>query len=144
MNREYLEARSPKKSSPTSSACWKSSPISTSASLLHEDWESYGFYLYEQHPDGRPSLAEPMIEAVSKVCPVDPSDIIEDRPAKNGIIRPNIDIRSRPLWAEAFFLIAYKTRMSYTLEAPSDYPLSTRVDGLVAAVRAGVDGITHA
>jgi len=25
---------------------------------LHEDWESHGFYLYEQNPDGRPSFAE--------------------------------------------------------------------------------------
>jgi murein peptide amidase A len=105
--------------------------------LLHEDWESHGFYLYEQNPDNKRSLAEPMIEAVSKVCPIDPNEIIEDRPAKNGIIRPNIDLNSRPKWPEAFYLITRKTRMSYTLEAPSDYPLSTRVDGLVAAVRAG-------
>jgi hypothetical protein len=109
--------------------------------LMHEDWESHGFYLYEQNPDNKKPLAEPMIEAVSKVCPVDPNEIIEDRPAKNGIIRPNIDLNSRPKWPEAFYLITRKTRMSYTLEAPSDYPLSTRVDGLVAAVRAGVQGI---
>jgi predicted deacylase len=106
--------------------------------LLHEDWESHGFYLYEQNPDNHGSLAEPMIEAVSKVCPIDPNEIIEDRPAKNGIIRPNIDLNSRPKWPEAFYLITRKTRMSYTLEAPSDYPLSTRVDGLAAAVRAGI------
>jgi hypothetical protein len=106
--------------------------------LLHEDWESYGFYLYEQNPDNRPSPAEPIIEAVSKVCPIDPNDVIEGRPAQNGIIRPNLDPNSRPQWPEAFYLITQKTRQSYTLEAPSDYPLSTRVDGLVAAVRAGV------
>jgi protein MpaA len=110
--------------------------------LLHEDWESHGFYLYEQNPDNRFSLAEPMIEAVSKVCPVDPSEIIEDRPAKGGIIRPNLDPNSRPKWPEAFYLITRKTRLSYTLEAPSDYPLSTRVDGLAAAVRAGVEGLS--
>jgi protein MpaA len=111
--------------------------------LMHEDWESHGFYLYEQNPDNNRSLAEPMIEAVSKVCPVDPNEIIEDRPAKNGIIRPNIDLNSRPQWPEAFYLITRKTRMSYTLEAPSDYPLSTRVDGLVAAVRAGVGKLSE-
>jgi hypothetical protein len=110
--------------------------------LLHEDWESHGFYLYEQNPDNKKSLAEPMIEAVSKVCPIDPNEIIEDRPAKNGIIRPNIDLNSRPKWPEAFYLITRKTRMSYTLEAPSDYPLSTRVDGLAAAVGAGVQIIS--
>jgi hypothetical protein len=103
--------------------------------LMHEDWESHGFYLYEQNPDARPSLAEPMIEAIANVCPIDPNELIEGRPAKNGIIRPNLDPNSRPQWPEAFYLITHKTRLSYTLEAPSDYPLSTRVDALVTAVR---------
>ena len=112
--------------------------------LMHEDWESHGFYLYEQNPDNRKPLAEPMIEAVSKVCPIDPNELIEGRPAQNGIIRPNSDLATRPQWAEAFYLITHKTRQSYTLEAPSDYPLSTRVDALVAAVRTGLAGMpTH-
>jgi hypothetical protein len=108
---------------------------------LHEDWESHGFYLYEQNPDNRRSLAEPMIEAVSKMCPIDPNELIEGRPAKGGIIRPNLDPASRPQWPEAFYMIMHKTRRSYTLEAPSDYPLSTRVDGLVAAVNAGLTAL---
>ena len=28
--------------------------------LLHEDWESHGFYLYEQNPDARRSFADRM------------------------------------------------------------------------------------
>jgi protein MpaA len=111
--------------------------------LLHEDWESHGFYLYEQNPDARRSLAEPMIEAVSQVCPIDPNEMIEGRSAQNGIIRPNFDPKSRPQWPEAFYLITHKTRQSYTLEAPSDYPVSTRVDALVAAVRTAIDIISR-
>jgi protein MpaA len=110
--------------------------------LMHEDWESHGFYLYEQNSDNRPSLAEPMIEAISKVCPIDPNELIEGRPAKNGIIRPSLDPNSRPQWPEAFYLITHKTRLSYTLEAPSDYPLSTRVESLVTAVRTALDVIS--
>jgi len=106
--------------------------------LLHEDWESHGFYLYEQNPDNRRTLANDMIAGVSKVCPIDRSEIIEGRPANGGIIRPNLDPRMRPQWAEAFYLITHKTRLSYTLEAPSDFPLSTRVDALVAAVNAAL------
>ncbi|HEX3624517.1 MAG TPA: M14 family metallocarboxypeptidase [Verrucomicrobiae bacterium] len=102
--------------------------------MLHEDWESQGFYLYEQNPDAKPSFAEKMIEAVEKVCPIDRSETIEGRPAKGGILRPNIDPRSRPDWPEAFYLITHKTRQSYTIEAPSDFPLETRVNALVAAV----------
>jgi predicted deacylase len=105
---------------------------------LHEDWESHGFYLYEQNPDNKISLAEKMIEAVKKVCPIDPSEIIEDRPAQNGIIRPNISPQERPLWPEALYLISHKARLGYTLEAPSDFPLPVRVDALVAAVNAAL------
>ncbi|MGH7942095.1 MAG: M14 family metallopeptidase, partial [Limisphaerales bacterium] len=104
--------------------------------LLHEDWESRGFYLYEQNPDARPSYAEKIIEAVERVCPIDRSETIEGRPAKGGILRPNIEPHSRPDWPEAFYLITHKTRQSYTVEAPSDFPLPTRVNALVAAVKA--------
>jgi murein peptide amidase A len=105
---------------------------------LHEDWESHGFYLYEQNPDSKISLAEKMIKAVQKVCPIDPSEIIEDRAAKNGIVRPNISPQERPLWPEALYLITQKSRQGYTLEAPSDFPLATRVDALVAAVNVAI------
>lgn len=106
---------------------------------LHEDWESHGFYVYELNPDDRPSLAKGIVESVAKVCPIDRSDLIEGRQAQEGIIRPGIDPRSRPDWPEAFFLITRKTRLSYTLESPSDFPLAARVAALVAAVQAAVE-----
>jgi hypothetical protein len=105
---------------------------------LHEDWESHGFYLYEQNPDGKPSLAEKMIAAVKPVCPVDLSETIEGRAAHGGIIRPNLKPHERPDWPEAFYLISHKARQGYTLEAPSDFPLPTRVNALVAAVNAAI------
>jgi len=106
---------------------------------LHEDWESHGFYLYEQNPDNKISRAEKMIEAVKKVCPVDLSENIEGRAAKGGIVRPNISPSERPDWPEAFYLITQKSRQGYTLEAPSDFPLATRVNALVAAVNAAIN-----
>jgi protein MpaA len=103
---------------------------------LHEDWESNGFYLYEQNPDQKISLAEKMIEAVKKICLIDLSENIEGRAARNGIVRPNIVPQERPDWPEALYLITHKSRQGYTLEAPSDFPLATRVDALVEAVNA--------
>ncbi len=101
---------------------------------LHEDWESHGFYLYEQNPDNQISLAEKMIAAVKPVCPVDPAPLIEGRAAQNGIIRPVILPSGRPDWPEALYLISHQSRQGYTLEAPSDFPLPVRVNALVAAV----------
>lgn len=106
---------------------------------LHEDWEAQGFYLYELNPDEAPSAAPAILERVSEVCPIDSSEIIEGRAARGGLIRPSIDPRSRPEWPEAFFLLTHKTALSYTLEAPSDFPLETRVAALCAGVRAALD-----
>ena len=63
---------------------------------------------------------------------------IEGREASGGIIRPRIDPVVRAQWPEAFYLIQRKTRLSYTLEAPSDFPLATRVAALVAATQAAL------
>jgi hypothetical protein len=106
---------------------------------LHEDWESHGFYLYEQNPDGQPSLAETIVEAIRDICPIDLSEIIEERPARGGIIRPNLDPSTRPQWADAFYLIMNKSRLGCTLEAPSDFPLQTRVNALVTGVTAALN-----
>jgi len=136
LNRQYLQ---PMAEETTAHIGWlKRQPFFDLCLCLHEDWESPGFYLYELNPDNRPSLAEAMVESVGEICPIDRSEIIEGRAARHGIIRPSVDPRSRPQWPEAFFLLTYKTRLSYTLEAPSDFPLSVRVDALAAAVRVAV------
>ena len=102
---------------------------------LHEDWESSGFYLYEQNPKKQASAAAAMIAAVKKICPIDQSEIIEGRAAVGGIIHPKINPAERPDWPEALHLISHKTPRGYTLEAPSDFPLAVRVSALVAAVK---------
>ena len=85
------------------------------------------------------SDVEKMIEAVKTVCPVDLSENIEGRPAHGGIIRPVLNPQERPDWPEALYHITHKSRQGYTLEAPSDFPLPTRVNALVAAVNAAFD-----
>jgi murein peptide amidase A len=137
LNRQYL---SPEAEETVAHMEWLTRQPSFDLCLcLHEDWESDGFYIYEQNPEHQPSLAETIVERVSKVCPIDRSELIEGRPALGGIIRPSIDPRTRPQWPEAFFLITHKTRLSYTVEAPSDYPLDTRVEALTAAVKTALE-----
>jgi hypothetical protein len=136
LNRQYLQ---PKAEETLAHIAWLDrQPDFNVTFALHEDWESHGFYLYELNPDARPSLAQAIIQRVQQVCPVDHSEIIEGREAKNGIIHPSVDPRSRPQWPESFYLLTRKTRLAYTLEAPSDFPLTTRVASLVNAVHAAV------
>lgn len=108
---------------------------------LHEDWEANGFYVYEMNPNQKPSLAEKITEAVSKVCPIETASLVDNWPAKNGIIRPNVNPAERPQWPEALYLITNHTRLGYTLEAPSDFPLATRANALVAGVRAVLESL---
>ncbi len=137
LNREYLN---PQASETLAHIEWLKRQPSFDLSLcLHEDWESEGFYVYELNPEGRPSLAEAIVAAAAGVCPIDSSSLIEGRPAQNGIIRPSIDPRNRPQWPEAFFLLTHKTRLSYTIEAPSDFPLRCRVAALAAGAQAAVE-----
>jgi protein MpaA len=108
------------------------------AVCVHEDWESTGFYLYELNPGKRPSLAEPMIAAVSRVCPIDPSPLIEGREAKGGIIRPSGDPLEREKWPEAIYLQAHHTRLSYTIESPSALDLEKRITALRTALKTAI------
>lgn len=142
LNRDYRHLESPEI---RAHVAWlERQPAFDLALCLHEDWEAHGFYLYELNPDARPSLAKRMVERVAKVCPIDLSEIIEGRAARGGIIRPALSPADRPQWPEAFYLIQHKTRLSYTLEAPSDYSLAGRVAALVAGVRAGLAGMARA
>jgi protein MpaA len=108
------------------------------AVCIHEDWESGGFYLYELNPDARRSLAEPMIAAVSSICPIDHSPVIEGRDAHGGVIRPLLDPFEREKWPESIYLQVNHTRLSYTIETPSSLELEVRVEALSAALRAGL------
>ena len=116
----------------------ESQPNFDLAVCVHEDWESTGFYLYELNPDGRPSLAEPMIAAVSGICPIDPSPLIEGREARGGIIRPLLNPLEREKWPESIYLQVHHTRLSYTIETPSSLPLATRVAALRTALGAAI------
>jgi hypothetical protein len=133
LNRQYLHLQA---AETRAHVVWlEQQPRFDVAMCLHEDWESLGFYLYELRLGSNPSHAEEIIRQVEAVCPIDRSDEIEGRPAVGGIVRPSLDPRSRPQWPEALWLISYKTQHTYTLEAPSDFPMETRVTALVTGVR---------
>ena len=106
---------------------------------LHEDWEAEGFYVYDRNLSNGRSIAPAVIKAVAEICPIDLSPRIDGWPAREGVIRANDDPSSRPLWAEAVYLTTVKTDYSCTLEAPSDFPLATRVAALVRGVRAAFE-----
>jgi predicted deacylase len=139
LNRDY---RQPKSEEIRAHIGWLAEQPNFDVALcLHEDWESPGFYVYELNPDNQLSFAPRIIERVSEVCPIDTASTIENWPAQEGVIRPSVNPADRPQWPESIYLISNNTRLSYTLEAPSDYPLPVRVSALVTAVRAVLESL---
>jgi hypothetical protein len=105
---------------------------------VHEDWESVGYYLYELNPEQRPSLAEPIIAAVTAVCPIDHSPLIDGRESKAGILRPIADPLLREKWPESIYLRATHTTQTYTIESPSALPLAQRITAHRVALETGI------
>jgi hypothetical protein len=87
-----------------------------------------------------------MIAAAAEIGPIDPSEVIDGRPAAGGIIRPPDDPAGRERWPEAIYLRAHHTTLSYTLESASSLPLEKRVAALSrrrgrAAAGAGLNAV---
>lgn len=110
------------------------------ALLLHEDWESSGFYLYElTKPDTPPRFGPKVLDAVSKICPIETSAQIDGLEASKGLIHPPYHLNQRTDWPEAFYLMRHKTNHSLTLESPSDFDMQVRIDALKTSVLTAVE-----
>lgn len=139
LNRDYRSVAAPEVKAHIG---WlRSQPNFDLAISVHEDWETTGFYLYELNPDQRPSLAEAMIKAVKKACPIEPAPLVEGRECVGGIIRPDLHPAERELWPESIYLQVNHTRLSYTIESPSALPMETRLAALRTALRTAISQV---
>ena len=137
LNRDYKDLQSPEIQAHVR---WlRRQPNFDVTLAVHEDWESTGYYLYELNPEKRPSLAEPMIQAVSAVCEIDHSPLIDGRESKAGILRPVSDPLLREKWPESIYLRANHTTLTYTIESPSAFPLEKRVAAHRVALQTAID-----
>jgi hypothetical protein len=137
LNRDFLDLRA---AETRAHVAWlQRQPPFDLTLCVHEDWESTGYYLYELNPNQRPTVADAILAAVSRVCPIDEAAIIDGRPtAATGIIRPVDDPLLRETWPEAIYLRAHHTTLSYTLESPSAFPLEQRIAAHRAAIATAV------
>jgi protein MpaA len=102
---------------------------------LHEDWESPGYYLYEQVRD-RPSLGHAITGRVRKVCPVNDESTIEGEKSDQGVIHPSMELAKRKQGEGVpveVFLRA--TDHQITSESPKGRPMGDRVNAHLVAIR---------
>lgn len=108
---------------------------------IHEDWESSGFYLYAISSDGDLSLPRVIIEAVSEIGPIDPSEEIDGSPSQEGLIsRPaEFDLDEREDWPEAFLLYSISKHRHFTTETPSSGPIEQRINMQLTAILKAIE-----
>ncbi|MCZ6801249.1 MAG: hypothetical protein O7F12_12260, partial [Nitrospirae bacterium] len=118
--------------------------------IIHEDWESDGFYLYDKPTDLTDGWAKTIVERVRKVCPIDLSEAIDKMSSSEGIISPRFenikeDPKLKGQWPEAIYLfMTEKVRGSFTFEAPSSYDMPTRIKALETAILTSVELLSTA
>ena len=103
---------------------------------LHEDWESPGYYLYEQ-VRGLPPAGPRITKQVSGVCPLNTHPEIEGETALNGVIFPNLEVEKRRLGGGVpivLFKQSYTDRL-ITSETPSTMAMDVRVQAHLAALK---------
>lgn len=107
--------------------------------ILHEDWESKGYYLYERIRDKTPSLANICLKAAESELPIDYSNEIDGWKAENGIALPSFDPDNRKDWPETIYLLCRRfTKVAYNLESPSSVALERRIIAHSKAVSAAL------
>jgi anti-anti-sigma factor len=156
LNRDYYESVS--KEIQAHVAWLEKQPPFSVAMSLHEDWEAEGFYFYQLGPLSVEPVIHHLLGELAQVCTIDESSMIDRLPAEEGVLDlafhslqmneavidglgdPSLDAsdlpRLRSIWSEPIFLINRKTRVSYTFESASAFPLELRVQALTRAVDA--------
>lgn len=101
------------------------------AVMLHEDFDAHGVYLYEI-PGTKPFWGEALIAAAELHLPAEPRKRVEGRRCRHGVIRTRVTPATLPEHPEAFLLRFGHTMRSLTVETPSEFSLTVRVEAQMA------------
>lgn len=136
LNRDYRLQQSREV---TAHAAWLAAGVVPDLFLsLHEDWEVFGFYLYEINlGEDAPRLARGIIDAVKPWFPPEIGpDIDGHAPREAGWIFHEAEADVPEGWPEAIYVAKLGCPLSFTFETPSHAGLAARVAAQCAAVRA--------
>lgn len=110
------------------------------AVTMHEDYDAQGVYLYELARQSS-DLAEHLLEAASRVIPIDTRTRIDGRPARNGIMRRRANLQRIPLHPEAVYLYLHHCDRVLTVETPSEFGIARRIDAHVKMLEVCVERV---
>jgi hypothetical protein len=112
---------------------------------FHEDVDSDGFYLYELKEQG-PYFGEAIVQKVSKHCPINLREEIEEMPSSGGVIRRSTgQVLSREKdWPQAIYQFRKGTPHTITTETPVTLPLQDRAKLHLIAFDTALKQLIHA
>jgi len=105
------------------------------ATMLHEDYDGQGVYLYEiQRLE--PYWGEALLNAARRFLPVEPRIRIDGRKAAGGLVRRKINAKrfQKIGYPEAIYLHLHHAHRTFTVETPSEFALDSRVRAQVAII----------
>ena len=102
---------------------------------LHEDCDSYGYYLFQKsNKRNGLQIGFKIIEALKGVIPINSDELIDDMPGDKGVIHRIKDIKQMDWWPMAGYSLSMKTGHCFTLETPSKMAIATRVKAHLIAL----------
>ena len=107
---------------------------------LHEDWESYGYYMYE-YRKGIATIGQHILKKVAEVCPINLDREIDGVSATNGLV-DELDLEKRTQIRGLGIPIAlfqYHTDRFVTTETPTSLSMSCRIEAQVTAIQAIIE-----
>ncbi|MBI4383662.1 MAG: M14 family metallocarboxypeptidase [Nitrospinae bacterium] len=109
---------------------------------LHEDVDSPGFYLYQKFEPGQETaLGFKVVERVRETMPINSNSEIEGMPAEGGVIHRLSGPGEMEWWPMALYALSKGAKRCLTLETAARFPLATRVEAHLTAVRTAFQNI---
>jgi len=107
---------------------------------LHEDWESYGYYMYEYRKDVT-AIGQNILKRVAEVCPINLDREIDGVSATDGLV-DELDLEERAKMRGLGIPIALfqdNTDRLVTTETPTSLSLDCRVEAQITAIQAMIE-----
>lgn len=108
---------------------------------LHEDWESFGFYMYALAPIPNETISRKILGEVEKIGPVEQATVIDGSAAVNGLISlpETFSVEDHEDWPETFSLYSRFQHPHFTMETPSSNSIEQRISMHIAATVAAIE-----
>ncbi len=104
---------------------------------LHEDIDSYGFYLWERRTSTCVPIGDIVVQTVAGICPINKVKMVEEHRNENGVITLLDNVTTKG-WTRGRYLSEKLNARCLILETPTHLDLQTRISVHMMAIQTAV------